>query len=120
MAWLMINTFNGVDYYSVLHDKYKKTGEFSLGPVRYIEITEAEAALSLDKLILLYKAEQEALKKKEEPQSEEELALAAEAKVKHDDLVERITRIIKESNQPGEVDSAKGFYKTITGKDWVG
>lgn len=119
MAWLVINTFNGADYYSILHDKYKKTGEFDLGPVQYIPITDLEVALGLDRLTLLYKAEQEALRKKWKPTAED-IATAEAAKAKHDALVERIVRIIKESNQPGEVDSAKGFYKTITGKPWGG
>lgn len=113
-AWLRVHNFNGREYYQIVFD-YKKGDEFLLGTERYIDISQAEASLGLDSLVMLHHAKQEALRKKAELSAEELAALVA-----HEDLVNRITRIIKESNQAGEVESARGFYKKVTGKDWKG
>jgi hypothetical protein len=116
MQWLRIHNVNGKDYYQIVHD-YKKGSEFLLGTEKYIEISEAEAALSLDKLARLYRAEKEDYEKAR-AETAEAMAKKADAKSKLADLVEVISRKIRESNQKGEVETCKVFYKKITGKDW--
>lgn len=117
-AWLRILNSNGKDYYQVVFG-YKKDSQYLLGSDRYIEITAAEAALSIDKLTRLYKAEKGEAEQRRAA-AEAASARQAEAKEKLGDLVERISRIIRESTQLGEVESAKVFYKKITGEDWTG
>lgn len=116
MAWLCIHNFNGKDYYSVAFTSNRKTKEYQLGEMRYIEITDAEAALSLDKLTLLYQTEQ-AAKAAPKPTAEE-LDTAAREQKALEDLLYRVVRIIKESVHPGEVEGAKGFYLKLTGKEY--
>lgn len=113
MPWLRVLTQNGKVYYQIVHG-YKKGSEYLLGQELYIDITETEAALGLNDLVLLYLARMN----KETQAAGEATAERERAAQAH--LVERIVRIIKESNQEGEVASAKGFYKKITGEDWRG
>lgn len=118
MAWLVINTFNGKDHYSIEFTG-KKTGEYSLGTIRYISITDEEAALTIDKIAALYKEKQKVEQEIQNP-TEEEIKEYERVKKAHDALVYRIVRIIKESHHKGEVESAKGFYLKVTGKEWKG
>lgn len=116
MPWLCIHNLNGKDYYSVYPERQQqKRSEYSLGSRHFIEITEAEAALPLDKLTRLYKAE-----KAEVEKAQEVAKMQAEAKARLSGMLERFTRIIQESTQEGEVANAKVFYEKITGKPWAG
>lgn len=110
--WLRISRRHGEDYYQVVYD-YKTGTEYLLGEEQYIEISDAEAGLAIDMLVRLYKAE-----KAEAVAAAAKKAKQAELKGKLAELEERVTRIIKESNQVGEVENAKVFYEKITGRPW--
>lgn len=57
MPWLRVISRHGKDYYQVVYDYSVRGKEYQLGTEQYIEISDAEAALTLDKLARLYRAE---------------------------------------------------------------
>lgn len=118
MAWLVINTFNGKDHYSIEFTGMK-LGEYALGNIRYIPITDEEAVLTIDKITAAWKEKQN-VGFDPEQLTKEQIQELKKAKQAHEELVTRIVKIIKESHHKGEVESAKGFYLKITGKEYKG
>lgn len=112
MPWLRIHRRHGIDCYQVVYD-YRHGKEYLLGVEQYIEISNAEAGLTIDKLVKLYKVEKE-----EAVAAAAKKAKEAEIRGKLAELEVRVTRIINESNQVGEVANAKVFYEKITGRPW--
>lgn len=111
MPYLCVHTFNGREHVSVVYGKTlsdSKHREPILGEFEYIEITDAQASLTLEVLREWY--HEDRVKAHEQRQAEE----AQAAKVS--DLLLRLADIIRQSHHDGERENAKALYLKFAGK----
>lgn len=105
MPWLCIETVHDREYISVM---FTAKAQPDLGKRTFIELSDEEAMLPLDDLRKAYKD-----KVVKEVQTETLTTKRAE-------LAHRLGLIIEQSNQEGEVASARSLYKKLMGVDYKG
>jgi hypothetical protein len=104
MPWLEILSFGGKQFVSVLYDDPHVRINKEWREVRYIEITNEQAALPLDVLRHSYKAHQ----------------VKEEKTHKKAHLLQQVIDIIKTSHHAGERANAKDLYKQVVGEEYKG
>jgi len=109
-ARICVTMIGGKQYISIDHIGMDSK-ELYNGTRTFYPITDRERYLSLDEIIALFKSEQNKQSTPEQPTLDREALIRQQ-------MIERLRRIIVESDSKNEQDKARKMYFVLTGEDF--